>query len=295
MAKALPPLAAIRCFEAAARHLSFTRAGDELAMTQAAVSYQIRLLEERLGVPLFVRGARGVALSDAGRRLAPQVGEAFATLRAAFETLAGDDGVLVVSAVDTFASNWLVPRLGLFQIAHPGIALRLDVSTRVVDLATEPVDVGIRSGRGLWPGLAAHRLVDVEFTPMVSPEFLAAAGSIASAADLLKLQLIDPGDIWWVEWFAAAGVDAAEVAQRPGIRVDTQRLAARIALAGHGVAILTPAFFPEEIAAGRLVEPFPLVHRTGTSYWLVYPEARRNAGKIRAFRDWVLAEVRGGA
>jgi LysR family glycine cleavage system transcriptional activator len=294
MPRPLPPLAAIRCFEAASRHLSFTRAAEELAMTQAAVSYQIRLLEERVGLPLFERGPRGVALSDAGRRLAPLVAEAFATLRAAFETLAGEDDVLVVSAIDTFASNWLVPRLGNFQLAHPGIAVRLDVSGHLVDFSREPVDVGIRGGRGVWPGLVAHRLIDVEFTPMMSPELLAAVGPIRAPADLLKLQLIDPGDVWWIEWFAAAGIHAPEIADRPGIRVDTQRLTARIALAGHGVALLTPAFFPEEIAAGRLVQPLPSVHRTGTSYWLVYPKARRNTAKIRAFRDWVLAEVQGG-
>src|SRR5690606_17071216 len=139
----LPPLAAIRCFEAAARHQSFTRAARELGMTQAAVSYQIRILEDRLGGPLFLRGPRGVALTEAGRRLAPAVTEAFAALRAAFADLSeAAEGVLTVSAVNTFASNWLVPRLGAFQLAHPKIAVRLDVSGRLVDFAREEVDVG---------------------------------------------------------------------------------------------------------------------------------------------------------
>src|SRR5690349_21226798 len=136
----LPPLSSIRCFEAAARHQSFTRAAEELGMTQAAVSYQIKLLEERFG-PLFLRRPRGVALTEAGRRLAPAVTDAFAALRDAFEDLGhAAEGVLVISVVNTFASNWLAPRLGGFQITHPAIAVRLDVTGRLVDFAREEVD-----------------------------------------------------------------------------------------------------------------------------------------------------------
>ena len=292
----LPPLSAIRCFEAAARHLSFTRAAEELGMTQAAVSYQIKLLEERFG-PLFLRKARGVALTEAGRSLAPAVTDAFATLRAAFEDVAQTaEGVLVVSAVNTFASNWLVPRLGAFQMAHPAIAVRLDVNGRLVDFTREEVDVGIRSGEGPWPGLAAHRLKPVDYTPVLSPRLLERSGPLGSPADLLKLPLVDPQDPWWADWFAAVGVGAAdrllaELSRRPDIRVGTQPLAASVALSGQGVAIVSPGFFREEIASGRLVQPFPLVHTSGASYWLVYPDARRRSAKIRAFRDWLLAAV----
>lgn len=288
----LPPLPAIRCFEAAARLQSFTRAGEELGMTQAAVSYQIKQLEDRVGGRLFLRGPRGVELTESGRRLAPSVTEAFGALRAAFADL-GDsvEGVLTITAVPTFASNWLAPRLGGFQIAHPDIAVRLDVSGHMVDFAREEADVGIRSGTGQWPGLDAHLLMTSEYTPMVSPRLLATVGPLAQPADLLKLPLIDPEDPWWMSWFAAAGVAAPDLSRRTEMRVGAQNLAAQAALAGHGAAILTPAFYGAELAEGRLVQPFPLVHGSEHSHWLVYLTARRRAAKIRAFRDWLLAAV----
>jgi LysR family glycine cleavage system transcriptional activator len=156
----LPPLAAIRCFEAAARHQSFTRAAEELGMTQAAVSYQIKLLEDRVGGPLFIRGTRGVTLTEMGRQLAPSITEAFAQLRGAFSLLRETaENVLNITALETFTTNWLVPRLGSFQVAHPEIAVRLDASGRIVDFTREEFDVGIRSGDGKWPGLVSHGLL----------------------------------------------------------------------------------------------------------------------------------------
>src|SRR5262245_6297970 len=175
----LPPFPAIRCFEAAARRQSFTRAADELGMTQAAVSYQIKLLEERLGGPLFLRGARGVTLTETGRRLAPAVIDAFTALRTAFAaTRDTAEGVLNISATTTFASNWLAQRLGSFQIAHPQIAVRLDVSGRLIDFSREEFDIAIRTrtGPGEWPGLTVHRLMEDEYTPMLSPALLARSG-----------------------------------------------------------------------------------------------------------------------
>ena len=155
----LPPLAAIRAFEAAARHASFTKAAEELGMTQAAVSYQIKVLEERVGVPLFLRRPRQVVLTEAGQRLAPAVSEAFALLSEAYAAVrTGAQGTLVISTIQTFGSNWLARHLGSFQIAHPSIAVRLDTSSHMVDFAREEIDVGIRSGGGKWPGLAAHML-----------------------------------------------------------------------------------------------------------------------------------------
>jgi LysR family transcriptional regulator, glycine cleavage system transcriptional activator len=288
----LPPLTAVRCFEAAARRQSFTRAAEELGMTQAAVSYQIKLLEERLGGRLFLRGSRGVTLTEAGWRLAPAVADAFAALRAAFAAYGqADEGVLNVSATNTFASNWLAPRLGAFQLAHPKIAVRLEVSGRLVDFTREEVDIGIRTGAGQWPGLTAHRLMRDEYTPMLSPRLLAKVGKLKRPADLLKLSLIDPTDPWWIDWFAAAGVDAPDLSRRTEMRVGAQNLAAQGALAGHGVAILTPAFYSTELAEGRLVQPFPLIQNANHSYWLVYLQSRRGTPKIRAFRDWILAAV----
>lgn len=293
MAFPLPPLAAIRVFEAAARHLSFTKAAAELGMTQAAVSYQIKLLEERVGAPLFLRQPRQVTLTEAGRRLAPKVTEAFAILGEAYAAArAGADGLLCVTTVLTFASNWLAHHLGSFQIKHPALAVRLETSSRLIDFAREDVDIAIRSGGGSWPGLEAHRLLEADFTPMLSPKLAASIGGVKEPADLLRLPILDPGDIWWKEWFAAAGVASHDLARRPGSSMGAQAYEANAAIAGHGVAILTRALFKNELADGRLIQPFDLVGDDGHAYWLVYPEARRNVPKIRAFRDWLLAEIR---
>ena len=290
----LPPLAAIRVFEAAARHLSFTGAAAELGMTQAAVSYQIKVLEERVGAPLFLRQPRRVALTEAGQKLAPAITQAFALIGEAYASVRGDaDGVLTVSTLLTFASNWLAQHLGLFQLAHPALAVRVDTSNRVVDFAREDIDIAIRSGGGKWPGMEAHMLFRADFTPVLSPALAASIGGVKEPADLLRLPILDPGDIWWTQWFEAAGVHSHDLANRPGSSMGAQAYEANAAIAGHGVAILTRALFKAELADGRLIQPFDLVGDDGHAYWLVYPEARRNVPKIRAFRDWLLAEIAG--
>ncbi|TPI48602.1 transcriptional regulator GcvA [Mesorhizobium sp. B2-9-1] len=288
----LPPLQAIRVFEAVARHLSFTKAAQELGMTQAAASYQIKLLEERIGAPLFLRRPRQIELTEPGQRLAPAVSEAFAILGQAYAAARGGaDGLLCITTVLTFASNWLAQHLGAFQLAHPALAVRLDTSSRLTDFAREDVDLAIRSGAGKWPGLEAHKLLDADFTPMLSPKLAASIGGVKEPADLLRLPILDPGDIWWTQWFEAAGVTGHDLAKRPGSSMGAQAYEANAAMAGHGVAILTRALFKNEIADGRLVQPFDLVGDDGHAYWLVYPTARRNVPKIRAFRDWLLAEI----
>ncbi|OHV70984.1 LysR family transcriptional regulator [Mesorhizobium sp. LCM 4577] len=288
----LPPLQAIRVFEAVARHLSFTKAAQELGMTQAAASYQIKVLEERIGAPLFLRRPKQIELTEPGQRLAPAVSEAFSILGQAYAAARGGaDGLLCVTTVLTFASNWLAQHLGSFQLAHPALAVRLDTSSRLTDFAREDVDLAIRSGGGKWPGLEAHKLLDADFTPMLSPKLAASIGGVKEPADLLRLPILDPGDIWWSQWFAAAGVTGHDLAKRPGSSMGAQAYEANAAMAGHGVAILTRALFKNEIADGRLVQPFDLVGDDGHAYWLVYPTARRNVPKIRAFRDWILAEI----
>jgi len=288
----LPPLAAIRVFEAVARHLSFTKAAEELGMTQAAASYQIKLLEERVGAPLFLRRPKQIVLTEAGQRMAPAVSEAFALLSGAYAAArSGADGMLCVSTLLTFASNWLAQHLGSFQVAHPSLAVRLDTSNRLVDFTREDIDIAIRSGGGNWPGVETHMLFRADFTPVLSPRLAASIGGVNEPADLLKLPILDPGDIWWQEWFALAGLPAEELASRPGTSMGAQAYEANAAIAGHGVAILTRALFKAELADGRLIQPFDLVGDDGHAYWLVYPTARRNVPKIRAFRDWILAEI----
>lgn len=292
MATQLPPLSAIRAFEAAARHLSFTRAAGELGMTQAAVSYQIKVLEERVGTPLFLRRPRQVALTETGQRLAQAATDAFALIADAYAAARGEaTGTLSITTVLTFASNWLARRLGSFQIAHPDIAVRIDTSSNLVDFAREDVDVGIRSGGGKWPGLVAHRLFPLKFTPMLSPSLAASIGGVKEPADLLRLPVLGAGDPWWGQWFAKAGVPSDSLAKRPDTRMGSQAYEATAAVAGQGVAILSPVFVVDELADGRLIQPFELVGDDGHAYWLVYSETRRNVPKIRAFRDWLLAEV----
>ena len=292
MAEPLPPLAAVRVFEAAARHLSFTKAAAELGMTQAAVSYQIKVIEDRVGAPLFLRRPRQVQLTETGRRLAAAASQAFDLLRDAYAEARGvTDGMLVINSLQTFATNWLAQHLGSFQIAHPRIAVRIEIENNVIDFARDEADVAVRSGAGKWPGLVAHRLIGADFTPMLSPKLAATIGGVNEPADLLRLPIIDPGDPWWTAWLTLAGVPTDDLKSRPATQMGSQSLEGRAAIAGQGVAILTPAFYRYEIESGQLIQPFDLVGNSTHDYWLVYPEARRNAAKVRAFREWLLPEI----
>ena len=231
----LPPLAAVRVFEAAARHLSFTRAADELGMTQAAVSYQIKVLEERVGAPLFLRLTRAVALTQAGRLLAPATSEALDLLAAAFAAARKDTGgVLSLSVVPTFAAHWLAPRIGGFQLKHPDIAVRINATREIADFTRDDIDMAVRSGDGKWPGLVAHKLMEVDFAPMLSPRLADRLGAPAEPADLLGFPLIGPEDPWWAAWFAANGVAGYTPGGRPITRMGDQLLEARAAIGWTG-------------------------------------------------------------
>ncbi|HEU0134589.1 MAG TPA: LysR family transcriptional regulator, partial [Allosphingosinicella sp.] len=227
----LPPLPSVRVFEAAARHENFTLAAGELGMTQAAVSYQIRLLEERLGVPLFVRSKRRVTLSEAGRRLAPIVTDAFDRLGEGFAGLVDEDeSLLAISTAQTFASNWLSSRLGGFQIARPELAVRLLTSNRMTDFASDSIDVAVRMGSGPWPGLRQHFLFCLYSTPLCTPEFRD-RHRLERPEDLLRVPRLNAQDWWWKQWLEVAGVALEDEAPRHGIRLDSQALEGNAALA----------------------------------------------------------------
>lgn len=284
----LPPLPAVRAFEAAARLGSFTRAADELHMTQAAVSYQIKQLERRLGLSLFQRQPRQVVLTPAGQRLAPAVLDAFKQLHAAFaQTLEHEESELAITSLPTIAATWLVPRLGFFQLAQPRLAVRLDTGVPLIDLSQGEFDVGIRIGAGDWPDLHADFLMPSLFTPLCGP---ALRKRLRKPADLLTLPRYGR-ERWWRAWFAAAGLPDADLSAKPGVELDVEQHAVTAAIAGHGVAISSPLFFEAELAAGRLLQPFDTVVRDHRDYWLAYPAARRNSGKIRAFRAWLLEQA----
>ncbi len=282
------PLNALRVFECAARRMSFTKAGEELGLTQTAVSYQIKLLEETIGEPLFLRRPRQVSLTDAGERLAPKLTEAFALMNDALASVSATSSeTLSIHSTATFAQQWLSRHIGAFQLKHPTMAVRLATSSTIIDFAREEADVAIRWGKGDWPGLTVHRIMRMDFTPMLSPKLAENAGGIQEPADLLKLPIISAGDEWWAQWFTAAGIANPGLEKFPRNEFGTQTMDASIALAGQGVAILNPGHFEEDVAAGRLYQPFELTCSDGRDYWLVYPDSRRNVPKIRAFRTWI--------
>ncbi|KTQ95490.1 LysR family transcriptional regulator [Aureimonas ureilytica] len=290
MSRNLPPLAALRAFEAAARHLSFTKAAAELGMTQAAVSYQIKILEERVGAPLFLRGKRQIALTEVGERFGSNASQAFDLIADAFEAARGGaSGVLTISVIPTFATGWLARHLYAFQLSHPELAVRLQTTRVLADFEREGVDIAIRGGPRPESPLVSHLLLRADFTPMLSPALEAKVGlPLGTPADLLHYPLIDPTDPWWNEWFAHAGIERPGFDKDDGHKMGGQDLEAIAAAAGHGVAILTPFFYKELLASGQLRQPFDLLCPTEQGYWLCYPPARRTSPKIRVFREWLL-------
>lgn len=282
----LPSLAAIRVFEAAARHGNFTRAATELGMTQAAVSYQIRVIEGQLGIALFVRDRGRIRVTPAGLEASREVSRAFASLKAAFARLLEvDERVLVISCGHMVAANWLAPRLGRFQTLRPDLDVRLDITAALVDFAT--TDVAIRATVQPAEHLYAQRLMPVIASPMCGPGFLKRY-SICSPTDLLSVPLLSPGDVWWSEWFEAVGVAAGETV-RTGMRLGSQVVEGAAALAGHGVAMLMNEMWQDDIAGGRLVPAYDHAVDTGMSLWFVCPNDRRHAPKNRAFSEWLKA------
>lgn len=286
------PLASIRVFEAAARLKSFTRAAEELGMTQAAVSWQVKALERRLGQTLFRRLPREVALTPAGERLALAASQVVSVLRAAISDLSETtEGVLAVTTMQTMAIQWLARRIGRFQIANPQIALRIDTSPQLIDLTRENFDVAIRSGHGAWPGLESVYLFPSEFTPLCAPETIERLGGLEHPRDLLRAHRIgDPA--WWDRWFSTVGLPPPGRDSRAFVIADMQQIEVASAMEGEGVALGSPIFYAREIAAGRLVQPFEARAAWSQGYWVCYPKERRRAQKIARFRDWLLEEAR---
>jgi len=294
----LPPLASIRAFEAAARAENFTAAAAELGMTQAAVSYQVKSLEERLGAPLFIREKGRARLTPLGQRLLPALSSAFDTIEAAFASHREDDeSLLTITTTHTFANTWLAWRLGAFQMDHPDLAVRMTTSNELCDLRAGDADVAIRAGRGGWEGLEEHRLFTSAFTPMASPECIeeieAKLGRPLEPNDLPHQNRINPSDEWWQQWFSDNGVPADEsLLRRAGIRLENQANEGHAAMGGQGFALLTPLLWKGDVAAGRLSMPFPdRVSSRGWAYWLVLPSERRMAPKVKRFREWLIAEM----
>ena len=300
MFRDLPPLNALRAFEAAARHLSFTKAAEELGVTPAAVSHQIKGLEDYLGVVLFQRLTRALRLSDAAQAALPVMREGFAKLAEASERLGAevDSGVLTVSAGPSLAAKWLVPRLDSFRQIRPDLDLRLDANDELVDFQRDGVDIALRYGRGHYPGHRVDPLFGERFSPVCSPRLMAGPHPLREPGDLrhhtllhLDWRLEDVTAPNWHMLLLAAGVE--DIDSRRGARFNIEALAVQTAIEGHGVALASEALVQEDLNQGRLVRPFDLIvtDESGFSYFLVSPEARAEEPKIVAFRNWILAEV----
>ena len=285
----LPPVNAIRVFETAARLGNFTRTGEALGMTQAAVSYQIKLLEDRLGFALFERKARHVELTPHGTRLATGTSQAFRLLERTFRDVReGRDTVLTITALPTFCSNWLVPRIGAFQIAHPDYAVRIDSRPDMVDIRGGDADIGIRIGTGQWPGLEARRLFEDRTAPLVPAAAIERFGPLTRPQDLMKLRLIGPLK-WWRQWMRECGADPAGLPDRPALELETQTMEVSAAIAAGDAAVMaTPIYFAEQLAAGSLVQPFSHESSHTHSHYLVYDRTRAHEPKVRAFVEWML-------
>lgn len=293
MSNRLPPLNALRTFEAAARHLSFTKAAEELFVTQAAVSHQIRALEEHLGVALFRRFNRRLALTDQGQLLLPSVREAFDALLAGVDRLKAHccSGSLSISTTPSFAARWLAPRLVRFQALYPEIETQLSATPRVVDFLREGFDCGVRYGQGGWPGMRAIELFRQELLPVCSPSLLAGERPLREPRDLVQHTLIhvltDLED--WRTWLRAVGV--TEIDPTRGLKFDSGPLALQSAISGAGVAISNRTIAGDDLASGRLVPPFDLEVAVEASYYFVAPEITADQPKVVLFRDWLLFEI----
>ncbi len=293
MVRRLPSLNALRAFEAAARHLSFTRAAEELHVTQAAISHQVKALEEHLGRKLFRRLNRALLLTDDGQAYLPSVSRAFTLLNDATSDLLTKQapGPLTVSALPSFAARWLVPRLGRFRQIRPDIDLRIDPSAALSDFTGGDVDVGIRYGRGKYPGMRADWLMTEDIFPVCSPALLEGPHPLQDPGDLEHQVLLhDDGHGDWRTWLLAAGADRVDATRGP-IFTDSSMLI-QAAMAAQGVALARGVLAADELAAGRLVRPFTLSLPTEYAYYLVCPINTAEQPKIAAFRDWLLGEAR---
>lgn len=289
----LPSLNALRAFEAGARHLSFTRAAKELSVTQTAISHQVRQLEDYLGVKLFQRRPRELALTPAGSALYPVLAETFDEIAQAVTRIRTrpEPRPLSVSLTPTFGSRWLAQRLGRFWREHPDVDLRLHHSVQLVDFSRDEVDMAVRWGRGRWTGLVAERLMRAQTTPLCSPSLTKGQRPLRSPSDLRHHTLIHQKDYQeWTEWLTAAGVD--DVNSQRGPVIDDANAIIQSAIKGDGVMIGIPQVLSDEIASAKLFAPFETRPDPEFAYYVVYPPGGLDRPGARAFRDFLMAEAK---
>lgn len=293
----LPPLNALRAFEAAARHLNFSRAADELSVTPGAVSQQIQNLEDYVGAALFKRTPKGLLLTDAAQTALPALREAFDRLAeaASLLTAAVDGRRLTLTAAPSFAAKWLVPRLGKFEEAHPQVDVWLSAGMDVVDFATGEVDLAIRYGSGRYPGLEVTRLLSETVIPLASPELLA-SNPLNDPADLANHILLHDGSPDaddscpdWSMWLAARGIKKVDGARGP--RFNQSSMVIEAAVNGRGVALAKQTLAQADIDAGRLVAPLQIPTAVDFAYYVVHPKTKGRLPQVKAFVSWIQAEA----
>ncbi len=290
-----PKIMSLRCFEAAARLLSFTKAGQELFITQAAVSQQIRALEQNLGCQLFLRQNKQLLLTQQGQQFVIQVRKALENIRLGIEQISqsGDQGVLNISVLPSFAARWLVPRLWRFLKSHPDIEVRIAPSLTLVDLNHSDVDLAIRFGKGEYAGVHSTFLAGDEAFPVCTPELLQ-TGSLKKPEDLTKFVVIPdigPKDLTWNDWLKA--VNCEHLKLQKGFTVNDNSLAIDAVLSGQGIALARRSLVEKELESGRLIRPFPQSITTEYSYYLVRGEQKPMTAKLRVFCDWLQSEFGG--
>jgi LysR family transcriptional regulator, glycine cleavage system transcriptional activator len=290
MAPRLPPLHTLRAFEVAARHLNFSRAAAELNLTHGAISHQMKALERELGVTLFERRSRGVALTEPGRNLAASVREGLDRIaRGVAELHVPATRSLTVSVLPAFATHWLIPRLADFSRRHPDIDVNLRAGQALADFATDDVDLAVRYGEGRWPGLVAVQLAHEDVFPVCSPRF--AGGRLPrTLADLAKATLLHTPLQPWEEWFHALGADV--MPSRRGMTFSETDLLLRAATDGLGIALSRRMLAQPDLDAGQLVRPVKFSVRAQRSYFIVYPDHIEPPPRLLIFRDWLLEQAR---
>ena len=298
MTRPIPPLNALRAFEVAARHLSFTRAADELFVTPSAVSHQVKTLEEYLGVALFMRDSKSLSLTAAGKAYLPGVQEAFQQLLFATHQLNKTLGVpsLKINLPPTFAVKWLTPRMRRFMQAHPDIDLKIATEKEMVDFTRQDFDLAVRYGRGTYPGMYSELVLPVEVFPVCSPVLLQGEHPLATPSDLRFHTLLhdestydDVSNPNWAMWLQHAGVTDVDTTRGPSFW--PSHLVIGAAIDGLGVALAKKHWVADDLAAGRLVRPFEGSMQVEFAYYIVFPEDRASDPRIRAFLEWVREEL----
>lgn len=283
----LPPLHALAAFESAARHLSFMKAADELCVTQSAISHRIRQLEDDLGVKLFLRINRNIALTPLGESYLAAVRKALADIEVATRAVAhGARHTLKVSVAPALGNKWLVSRLADFQHQHPQIDLILSASTQLANIKSGEADIGIRYGHGSWPGLAAHKLSDEVLVVVCSPDYPARIGGLATPDDLAKATFLRHPALPWKPWLDEAGLAWPEPAG--GMLFDDAAMMIEAAEAGTGIAVTPGKLVEQRLATGRLIQPFPVSARDRGYYVVLLPESQAKPW-VMAFVNWLIA------